>query len=929
MTVRKPMQIVAGTVVCLLLFFMGGVVVCSYLPALARAWLLPELRQETGMARLDLTVRKLDLSGLDVANIAAGNHHQKGIKIDTVRIGYSPQSLINRKIKTISISGADLYFQYKDGRLIIPGLYPILENTKAGQRKRPAPAEASNAVAYNPIERLQNLGVETIRLNHAVIHLGFQGNTYTMPLSAWLRISKEKPAHLSAAVTISPCGQTISAKIDGEIHRQRLALTLAADHLRLDAFADWMPPGAGVKVSGMADGRVTGFIDVAQHRLSQTEADLRLKGFSVKTGAGFFTHYQDAKGEQTLQCRILQKDADHWQASVSAAAWKKHLTDAVSLGVEAIESEILLQKTEVKLNGKMALFMGRMSENPGIRNQGQAQMRLETVFSAVYGKSGKWGGNLRTVTPHETDGKPWHFMTAGFEVQSRKPVFRLTGEGQKKTGKIHGSVGIEKIFASRTGLNVRGKALLLTATGVLEDRRFTAEGELDLSGFQVETPELTVEVPDIALNGNAADLFSEDPVFTGRLAIPAADAFIKGGDLDLSGITIDLPLAWPEHISAGPGTFHIKRLMWDQKKIGALRCRVQQKKLGVRLDGSLGDLILPGMVVKFSGSGGIHQGRMTSQLDFDAAPRTLAAPLDLGMFLPKAGGWMVDGTVGLSGKFVYDGANPTCRTDVNLKNGRFAMAKKDLKVEGIDTRIFFPNLLSLKTAPRQELSFASASMSNLRFENGHMAFQLESGTAFFIEKARFAWCGGHVEAQALRIMPEKNQYNMMLYCDRLNLAEIMMQLGVAEAEGEGTVSGKIPLKYDNGRWIFDDGFLFSSPGVGGRIKMADTRKWDLGASPDSKQYTQVQLAQEAVKDYQYNWAKLGFNTRGQDLVLKLNFNGRPTNPIPFAYKKDLGRFVRIEAKDAKGIRPEVFLNLNFKLPLNELFRYRELLEMIP
>jgi hypothetical protein len=109
----------------------------------------------------------------------------------------------------------------------------------------------------------------------------------------------------------------------------------------------------------------------------------------------------------------------------------------------------------------------------------------------------------------------------------------------------------------------------------------------------------------------------------------------------------------------------------------------------------------------------------------------------------------------------------------------------------------------------------------------------------------------------------------VLYCDGLDLAAILEQFGAAEAEGNGTVNGKIPVRYNNGRITFNDGLLFSTPGSRGRIKFRDTKKLAAIIPQDSAQYVNIELAREALKDFQYKSARIGLNTENEDLLLSL------------------------------------------------------------
>ena len=185
------------------------------------------------------------------------------------------------------------------------------------------------------------------------------------------------------------------------------------------------------------------------------------------------------------------------------------------------------------------------------------------------------------------------------------------------------------------------------------------------------------------------------------------------------------------------------------------------------------------------------------------------------------------------------------------------------------------DLMQLKSAPKQRIEFEDANLGGIHIENGYVQFQIESPDSFLIEKSGFNWCNGNVETLSLRILKDVSDYDLTLYCDRLNLAMILEQFGAADASGMGAVNGRIPLRYRNGRLTFNNGFLYSTPGDGGTIRVKGTEKLTAGIDRNSPQFTQIELAREALKNYDYQWAKLNLETQGEDLLLKLNSMENP------------------------------------------------------
>jgi hypothetical protein len=171
-------------------------------------------------------------------------------------------------------------------------------------------------------------------------------------------------------------------------------------------------------------------------------------------------------------------------------------------------------------------------------------------------------------------------------------------------------------------------------------------------------------------------------------------------------------------------------------------------------------------------------------------------------------------------------------------------------------------------------------------------------------------------------------YLITFYCDRLKLAQVLEQFGAAAAKGEGTVSGRIPLHFTNGKIRFDDGFLFSTPGQGGKIYLKGTDILTAGMTPNTPQYAQMELAREALKDYDYSWAKLNITSEGEDLLLQMQMDGKPARTLPFVYRKEIGGFVKVEAGSKGSKFQGIRLDVNFRLPLDKMLQYKELINMI-
>ena len=260
------------------------------------------------------------------------------------------------------------------------------------------------------------------------------------------------------------------------------------------------------------------------------------------------------------------------------------------------------------------------------------------------------------------------------------------------------------------------------------------------------------------------------------------------------------------------------------------------------------------------------------------------------------------------------------RMQVKMQDGIFGFPQKNYEIKGINFSMLLPSLPDIRTAPAQILRFSEASIGNLAFSNGKLIWQLESKDSFFLEEGVVHWAGGRVFTNAVRISPQMKEFIVPVFCDRLKLTELLHQFGISDAEGEGTVSGRIPLLVGKDTIRFEDGFLYSSPGQGGNVKVAAFDLLAAGIPKNSPQFAQVDFAAEALRNFQYNWVKLLLNSEGENLVMQMQMDGEPVQSLPFTYDSRTGQLQR--ADDTKqGIKQAIRLDVNFRFPLNRFLGY--------
>jgi hypothetical protein len=467
-----------------------------------------------------------------------------------------------------------------------------------------------------------------------------------------------------------------------------------------------------------------------------------------------------------------------------------------------------------------------------------------------------------------------------------------------------------------TGLSFRADAssggLAVQATGTKQP-----PGGKSTTEKPASAPEIILEARGTGTAFSGSCVFNLSSLEIGPVAAPRA--------LKITDISGKIPFQWPLAGAGAAGEFSAKSLQWQHLSLGAIVGTVHQREKGVVISGNHNSLLMPGLSLGLSGNATLTEKGWIAAGQIRLPEYRVREDVDLGRFFKAGAGIFLKGAISLAANLALSESCPAGSMTLALRDARVKLPETGLIVDGLSMTLTFPEVTSFRSAPQQVLRVDRLSLGDIVATDFSADFQIESPTALFIEQSRFNWCGGKVGTQAFRISPEANDFRLTLYCDHLNLAEILEQFGAAKAEGDGTVNGRVPISFSGTRLTFQDGFLYSTPGDGGKIKLADTKILTAGLPSGSPEFLQMEIAGEALKDFEYSWVKMNLGTEGDALLMQLKFDGKPAAPLPFIYQRDIGRFIRVEA-DAKGsVFQGIRLDVNFRLPLDDILKYKDLL----
>lgn len=403
-------------------------------------------------------------------------------------------------------------------------------------------------------------------------------------------------------------------------------------------------------------------------------------------------------------------------------------------------------------------------------------------------------------------------------------------------------------------------------------------------------------------------------------------AALGGTGLRSGGLRLTLPLKWPAPKRHTPGKLRLSSLRFDKHKLGTVSARVRQQDMDVAYGGTLYTNILPDLRVPFSGLASMTSRDAT--LNFSVDKYTLPDNFDPATLNPSLEDLKLSGVINVNGSVRVDRDGIQSRLGAIFSDGTLAFTEGTTSVSGIRLAFEVPDLLSMRSAPAQRLTFDTLAAGNIHLTDGVIKYQLEPEGVVLVEQAGFNWAGGHVASRSFRLVPDSKEYEVTLFCSNLKLSDILSQLGLAQAQGEAALSGELPVSWKNGKISFNSGFLHSTPGEGGIIQVEAMEDLISSIPKGTPQRGQLELAREAVRDFEYKWVRIKADTVGEDLLVRLSVDGKPKSTLPFVYRKEFGGFMRVTG-DVKGSNFQgLRLDVNFSVPLDRILLYKDIVNMM-
>ena len=437
--------------------------------------------------------------------------------------------------------------------------------------------------------------------------------------------------------------------------------------------------------------------------------------------------------------------------------------------------------------------------------------------------------------------------------------------------------------------------------------------------FSITSKQTKLDISEISL---AAQLEQ-----SGKLTAVHVTGSIAGLDVPSSGVKFaDIKLDLPYHFPFSPqhrqrsGRVTVGSVTFRDSPLFEVTAELAQQQGTLLLSGNLKSLFSDNMHLLLEGA--LEEEPLQAHLDWKLDKTALSAG-SVPPALLSLEGLDFDGFLAASGNLLYRNGQISGSTQLHVELDTLGVPEKNIAIKTLSCGVTFPSLPAPFSLPSQHCSAGELVLGNLQFSDADVNFRVEDLETVFIEKSSIKWCQGKLESTSLRLSRSNPEINTALYCSRINFSDLLNQFGLDQAQGQGSLNGKLPIAFSREGLSFDEGFLFSTPGTGGIIRFSNTDLLRQGVgSADVGGY--LDYSMKAMEDFAYQWTKLSFNSSGDELQLTMELNGKPRTPLPYGLKKG----VIIKTDKGEGLQYPIQLDVNFRLPLAELFQIGQNIQSI-
>lgn len=200
---------------------------------------------------------------------------------------------------------------------------------------------------------------------------------------------------------------------------------------------------------------------------------------------------------------------------------------------------------------------------------------------------------------------------------------------------------------------------------------------------------------------------------------------------------------------------------------------------------------------------------------------------------------------------------------------KFSASVEDTPVRGVSGTVRFSSLNPLSTNGQQMLEIGEIVLG-LPLSEGKLPFSLIKNTTLKMGATRWRWAGGTLKTEPMTInLTSMNVDQMRLDAEAILLESLLANLLEQGLSATGTLSGSIPVRFENGKPVIENGLLKTEGG--GVVKYAPQE----GSALQKGSSAQTDILLNAMQNFEYEYLTLKVDSiDGDTLNVQLSTKGK-------------------------------------------------------
>lgn len=493
----------------------------------------------------------------------------------------------------------------------------------------------------------------------------------------------------------------------------------------------------------------------------------------------------------------------------------------------------------------------------------------------------------------------------GVRVETLRGELLRKGEEIDVTGSFTGGADLSSLAAPLSLDSAQGRVALegrFSLSLGREGLRWTLTGSASGSSLSLKREEMELQLGLLRLPFHAQG--GRDSSTARGTLLLSRSSLRKGSGLTVENLEAQIPWRYPLPSSGQTqnerGTLRLSGVETPPFHWGDLRGELSLERDSLRFFGTLRAPLAP-LRVKMEGTLRQERGRPLFSLHYTLPLTKLHHSDSLESLSPLLKGYSFAGDLSGSGSLSFSGKALASPSAFRLANGEFRTTSgTPLSVSGVEGELKMEETLALRSRKGLRFLFREAKAGGILVPGGDLSFTVEGPESLLVEGANLNYSRGRISLHPFRYTFGTSGFTCTLYCDRIRFDDTINQLmGEPAAQGDAELNGLVTLTVKEGLPIFQTGHLYSTPGVGGNLRL---KRGSLASGG-------MVLVEEAMSDFNYDWVRVTLESAGEKLNLTAFINGAPARKLPLAYDPGKREFVREpsgkRSVDLKGLLLEL------------------------